>query len=68
MSAPLDPARKERTLRDAAILYAGAVEAEGPTRREWDALRKAAVRYAESEKRKGRPRTRETPCLRSSCS
>ena len=48
--------RPERVLRDAAILFAAAVEAEGSTRVEWDLLRKAAVRYATAPKSKGRPK------------
>ena len=42
-----------RVLRDAAIDYALEVEFDGDG---WDKLRKAAIRYAESEKHKGRPR------------
>ena len=46
-----------KVLRDAAIMYGIAVELEGKASRlEWDNLRKAAIRYAESEKHKGRPR------------
>ena len=42
-----------RVLRDAALDYALEVEFDGDG---WDKLRKAAIRYAESEKHKGRPR------------
>jgi hypothetical protein len=48
--------RPERVLRDAAIIFAEAVEAEGSIRVEWDLLRKAACRYAAAPKHKGRPR------------
>jgi hypothetical protein len=48
--------RPERVLRDAAILFAAAVEAEGDIRVEWDLLRKSAIRYAQASKHKGRPR------------
>ena len=47
---------QHQTLREAAVVYAAAVELEGGTRVEWDMLRKAAIRYAAAEKRKGRPR------------
>ena len=47
-----------RVLRDAAIDYALEVEFDGDG---WDKLRKAAIRYAESEKHKGRPRNEATP-------
>jgi hypothetical protein len=45
-----------RRLADAAIEYAAAVEAEGPTRREWDRLRKAAIYYRDTPRPMGRPR------------
>ena len=52
--------RPEQVLRDAAILYGIAVELEGKASIcEWDKLRHAAIRYAEAEKRKGRPRKEE---------
>ena len=35
------------------------VEADIPTRVAWDKLRKAALRYAESERRRGRPEEEE---------
>lgn len=48
-----------RVLRDAAIDYALDIEAEQASPVDaWDRLRKAALRYAEAEKRKGRPRGR----------
>ena len=47
-----------RVLQDAAIDYASDVEAGCEVG--WDKLRKAAIRYAESEKHKGRPRNAET--------
>jgi hypothetical protein len=47
---------QHQTLREAAVVYAAAVELEGDSRVEWDLLRKAALRYAAAEKRKGRPR------------
>ena len=53
---PGPESRPERVLRDAAILFAEAVEAEGSIRVEWDLLRKAAVRYTAASKHKGRPR------------
>lgn len=43
-------------LRDAAIEYAAAVESEQQRAKDWDRLRNAAKRYADAEKRKGRPR------------
>ena len=52
--------RPEQVLRDAAIEYCAELEfgrVQPP--REWDALRKAAIRYAEAEKRKGRPKKEE---------
>ena len=48
-----------RRLKEAAILYAAELEADAdvPTlRRAWDRLRKAADRYAASERHPGRPR------------
>ena len=53
------PAQPMRCLRDAAILYAEAVEAEADYfehKRAWDRLRVAAIRYKEAPKNKGRPR------------
>ena len=51
--------RPEQVLRDAAIEYAADVEAGYDVMDAgWDRLRKAAIRYAEAEKRKGRPRTK----------
>lgn len=47
---------QHQTLREAAVVFAAAVESEGDTRVEWDLLRKAALRYAAAEKHKGRPR------------
>ena len=46
-------------LRDAAIDFAADVEADLPTKVAWDRLRKAALRYAESERRRGRPEEEE---------
>jgi len=60
--------RPEQVLRDAAIEYCAELEADpwvrGTTRHAnmplvWDKLRHAAIRYAEAEKRKGRPRKEE---------
>jgi len=52
--------RPEQVLRDAAIDYAADVEAEADTMvPAWDRLRAAAIRYAEAEKRKGRPKKEE---------
>ena len=57
-----EPVGLERTLRDAAISFSIEVEAQeydpdGPVLRQaWDRLRKAALRYADGEKHKGRPR------------
>ena len=52
--------RPEQVLRDAAIDYAADVEGGvycfAALDKGWDKLRKAAVRYAEAEKAKGRPR------------
>ena len=45
-------------LKVAALEYAAAVESEHETRREWDRLRRAALRYQEGERppgRQGRP-------------
>jgi hypothetical protein len=51
-----------RVLRDAAIEYCADVEAEADTMvPAWDRLRAAAIRYAESEKHKGRPRNDARP-------
>ena len=48
--------RPEERLRDAAILYAEALESEKTSMvAVWDRLRKAAVAYTAAEKRKGRP-------------
>lgn len=52
--APLED--KAKTLRDAAIEYAAAVESEQDGPKDWDRLRAAAKRYTDAEKRKGRPR------------
>ena len=49
--------RPEQVLRDAAIDYAA--DLEYSLKPGWDRLRRAAVRYAEAEKRKGRPRKGE---------
>jgi len=46
--------RPEQVLRDAAIDYAA--DLEYSLKPGWDRLRRAAIRYAEAEKRKGRPR------------
>jgi hypothetical protein len=57
------PARPHIRLRDAAILYAECVEAEGgyeDHKRAWDRLRIAAIRYRKAPKHKGRPRNAET--------
>ena len=48
-----------RVLRDAAIEYCAELEYGSATIVEWDRLRRAAIRYAESEKHKGRPRDGE---------
>jgi hypothetical protein len=48
-----------RVLRDAAIEYCAEIETGADGIMEWDALRKAAIRYAESEKHKGRPKNGE---------
>ena len=47
-----------RCLREAAIEFAAAVEAEDDdgVRRTWDGLRKAAIRYALKPRPEGRPR------------
>ena len=44
-----------RNLRDAACDFAMAVECGGDETAAWDRLRKAALRYAESEQNVGRP-------------
>lgn len=43
-------------LKDAAIEYAAAVEAEGSVVREWNRLVKAALGYARSPRPRGAPR------------
>jgi hypothetical protein len=47
-----------QALRDAAILFAAAVEVESSpdVGRAWDVLRKAAVRYTTNPRPEGRPR------------
>jgi hypothetical protein len=41
-------------LRDAAIEFAAAVEAQAGTTREWDRLRRAALRYQDMPRARGR--------------
>lgn len=53
------PPHHARRLKDAAIEFAAAIEAGDDTRREWDALRKAALAYRDEPRPKGRPRLRE---------
>ena len=47
-------------LRDAAILFSGAVEAGDDLKTTWNRLRKAALRYQEGPRVMGRPRKRAT--------
>jgi hypothetical protein len=52
------PGRKPhpaRNLRDAAILFALAVESEGDMKNPWNRLRMAALRYQEEDRPYGRP-------------
>jgi broad specificity phosphatase PhoE len=57
-----EPVGLERTLRDAAIRFAIEVEAQEydpdgeEMRQAWDRLRRAAERYRDEPKQKGRPR------------
>jgi hypothetical protein len=47
-----------RNLKDAALLFAAAVEDETKApKREWDRLRQAALRYQNEPRPRGRPRS-----------
>jgi hypothetical protein len=55
---PGPPPHPARNLADAAILFAAAVEDETRApKREWDRLRAAALRYQNTPRPKGRPRS-----------